>query len=139
MPAAGVAVGLAAADFRRVFVRATLGSARHFVRAAVIEVVRRHGRWQRGNRSPEHGHSVVASTALWVTGVSAPVGSNPGVGVRGSLSVDSYAATSSTGNSAVASLSTSVEDALVFTGGIAGIPKYSLSAGILAPDPTADG
>ena len=41
----------------------------------------------------------------------------------GSLSVASYAATSSTGSSAVASVSTSEEDATVFTGGIEEHPQ----------------
>ena len=68
------------------------------------------------------GICVVASTALSVIGVSALFGTTQ-VSVC-SLSVDSYAATSSTGNSAVASLSTSVGDALVFTGGIAGYPQF---------------
>ena len=38
--------------------------------------------------------------------------------------LDSYAATSSTGSSAVASLSTSDEGALLFTGGIEGVPDF---------------
>src|SRR5436190_9218033 len=67
------------------------------------------------------GISVVDSTALLVTAVIAPFGTAQ-LSVR-SPSVDSYAATSSTGNSAVASLSTSGEDALVFTGGISGFPQ----------------
>src|SRR6188768_1584946 len=71
------------------------------------------------------GIAVVASTALLVIGVIAPFGTAQ-LSVR-SPSVDSYAATSSTGNSAVASLSTSGVDALVFTGGISGFPQIFFS------------
>ncbi len=82
------------------------------------------------------GISMVASTAGGADDVSASLGSTQvSVCAMGSFSADSYAATSSTGNSAVASLSTSVGDALVFTGGIAGYPQSSNSAEILAPAP----
>ena len=77
----------------------------------------------------------MASAGELAACVISPGRTQESVCAMASFSVDSYAATSRTGNSAVASLSTSDGDALVFTGGIAKIPNSSSSTEILAPTP----
>ena len=110
---------------------------RHLVRAAVIDVVGRFGlhvgiAWHLRGGIQCGGRSRSASA-------HPSAGTQESVCAMESFSVDSYAATSSTGNSAVASLSTSDGDALVFTGGIAGDPQIFVFCGDSSPRPAADG